>query len=168
MMKKHVQFAISVLFFLALLSFSQSAIAQTSGPKPTYRIFGGVGFCGEGDCGIINGGFGAEYFIYKGLFIGSDLGYMGSVQGLAEGFGNLNVNGGYHFFDGSGSQKWVPYLSGGYTLFFRESAANLLNISAGTTYWMPSGKGIRLEVRDQIYNDYETYHYVSFNFGFVF
>ena len=148
----------------------QSVEAQTpDGGRSMFRGFGGLGFVtGDEENGIFNAGFGGEGLIYKGLAVGADVGYLGPLEFAGEGFGNLNINGSYHFFNGQSTQKWTPFVTGGYTLFFREGTANLFNIGGGVTYWINPSKGVRFEVRDQIWNDYGTYHYVSFNVGFVF
>jgi hypothetical protein len=161
---------VPILFVLVFAAWSQTVSAQMpEGKRSMFRVYGGLGFVSsEGGDGIFNGGFGGEYFLLKGFSVGGDAGYLGPLEGPEEGFGNLNVNASYHFLTASETRKIVPFVSGGYTLFFREGSANLFNIGGGIIYWMDSGKGWRFEVRDQIWSDYGTYHYVSFNVGFVF
>lgn len=154
-----------------ILGFSwQSVQAQTpDGGRTMFRAVGGLGFItADGTDGIFNVGFGGEALVYKGLAVGADVGYLGPLESAGEGFGNLNVNGSYHFFNGQSTQKWTPFVTGGYTLFFRDGTANLFNIGGGVTYWINPSKGLRFEVRDQIWSDDGAYHYVSFNVGFVF
>ena len=81
-------------------------------------------------------GGGAEFDLYKGLGFSTDIGYIGRAQHLGEGgFGILSPNARYAFKISENS-KLVPYVTGGYSLFFvREDAANAFNFGGGIDYW---------------------------------
>jgi hypothetical protein len=113
-------------------------------------------------------GVGGEGLVHKGLGIGGEIGYLGLARGLQEGVGLFSANGSYHFKNASASGKLVPFVTGGYSLIFREGKTNGVNFGGGVNYWFREGVGLRLEFRDQAFTQGETAHYYGFRIGLAF
>jgi hypothetical protein len=112
-------------------------------------------------------GGGGESLLYKGFGVGAELGYLGPFEAFNGGLGILSINGGYHFGKSKSGQKWVPFVTGGYSLAFRKGVANLANIGGGVNYWFKDRVGLRLEFRDHIFTPGGTNVY-NFRVGFTF
>ncbi len=116
----------------------------------------------------LGGGF--DMFVNRGHFaIGGDLGYMAPMSHIGDGFGLLDLTGGYHF--GLKDRRLTPFLSGGYSLGFREGHFNALNLGGGANFWMTRKMGLRMELRDVIHpetNTMEGFQYVNVRIGLTF
>jgi hypothetical protein len=44
----------------------------------------------------------------------------------------------------------TPFLTGGYTLWFRHGAVSAVNVGGGVHYWLRDGLGLRAEFRDHV------------------
>jgi hypothetical protein len=91
-------------------------------------------------------GAGGDYALSDRVSVGGDLGWLISQQ---EGFGIASVNGSYHpvsFRDG----KLVPFVTGGYSAGFRDSALSLVNFGGGLNYWFQRRSGFRFEARHHL------------------
>jgi hypothetical protein len=121
----------------------------------------------EGTTATLHFGVGGEGLVHKGLGIGAEIGYVGPTRGLGEGIGIFSANGSYHFRNASASGKLVPFVTGGYSLAFREGAASGVNFGGGVNYWFRERIGLRLEFRDQVFADGAT-HFYGFRIGLAF
>jgi hypothetical protein len=132
---------------LALSGFYAQANAQ-SNTWQGYAYFGVHKTPGAfGD--VLSAGVGGEGFLYRGLAAGGDLGYMfPRTSPPVSGIGLLSVNPSYHFVNKDRTNRVVPFVTGGYGLAFRSSAASLVNFGGGATLWFPNGLGFRLEMRN--------------------
>jgi hypothetical protein len=122
----------------------------------------------SGTTATLHFGVGGEGLVHKGLGIGGEIGYLGPARGLQEGVGLFSANGSYHFKNASASGKLVPFVTGGYSLIFREGKANGVNFGGGVNYWFREAVGLRLEFRDQVFTLGETTHYYGFRIGLAF
>jgi hypothetical protein len=61
-----------------------------------------------------------------------------------------------------------PFVTGGYTLFFRWGAANGFNFGGGVNYWLKDHIGLRFEVRDTVWTSGGLIHYLGFRIGVTF
>lgn len=113
---------------------------------------------------VVHFAAGFEVPVYKGLGAGGELGYLVYAGELSEGIGVLSPNASYNFM-GSTPRKVVPFVTGGYSLFFRSGIANGFNFGGGINYWMRKRFGMRFEFRDQVL---EREHYYTFRTGIVF
>jgi hypothetical protein len=68
------------------------------------------------------------------------------------------VGGFLHFRPRRGQQKLVPFVTGGYTLFFRSRTANGFNFGSGVNYWFREHPGLGLEFRDNLWTTWGTAH----------
>ena len=112
----------------------------------------------------INPGLGAELFLFKGLAGSADVGYVGYYNNFKdEGFGLFSPNVSYHFFN---STKFVPFVTAGYSMAFRNGTLNMGNYGGGVTYWFSRRFGVRVEGRDHRATD--GYHISGIRFGVSF
>ncbi len=109
-------------------------------------------------------GAGGEGMVAGGLGVGGEIGYLYPGGQFSQGIGLASANASYHFFQ-QGSGRWVPFLTGGYTLGFRSGATSLVNYGGGLTYWFRPRLGLRLEVRDHHHPEASI---VSFRVGISF
>lgn len=113
-------------------------------------------------------GAGGEARACKGLGVGAELGYLASWRSFGDGIGTFSANVSYHFRPGNGERKVVPFVTGGYTLFFRSGTANGFNFGGGVNYWFHNRVGLRLEFRDNVWTTYSTVHWLGFRVGLSF
>lgn len=135
---------------------SRSSAYAYVAPSGTSRNFGDM----------LSMGGGGEGFVYKGLAIGGDLGYLASRRYFGEGIGLASLNASYHFLGLSPSGKFVPFVTLGPTVGFRGRAALFANYGGGVTYWFRDRMGLRLEAR-QLYRP-DTLGHLSFRVGISF
>ena len=89
---------------------------------------------------------GGEGILAGGLGVGGELGYLYPGSQFAAGIGLGSVNASYHFF--KGPARWVPFVTGGYSLAFRSDGTSLVNYGGGLNYSFRPRLGLRLEVRN--------------------
>ena len=156
---------------LALVIGLTAGLAQAQTPLPQEHRGQGYGFAAPvassyGATGF-QAGFGGEGLVYKGLGVGGELSYL-SFSRFDNGVGVVSPNVSYHFSNVSKDGKWVPFVTGGYSLYFRNSTASGVNFGGGVTYWMKERVGLRFEVRDQVIALDGTGHFVGFRAGISF
>jgi hypothetical protein len=158
------------LSWLSLLVFCLAVPAQTAPTKERngvgYGFAAPVSFHREG--AGLQLGAGGEGLVYRGLGIGAEISIVTTPRAFREGIGLLSPNVSYHFRGVSKGDKWVPFVTGGYTLFFRSGVANGINFGGGVNYWLKERLGLRFEVRDQVLPDDGAAHLVSFRAGISF
>jgi hypothetical protein len=128
----------------------------------------GYGFFAPGvssgrSTGFAHAGVGGEVLI-KRVGIGGEAGYLAPWRYLSEGIGVASVNGSFNLKPG----RISPFVTGGYTLFFRSGTASGYNFGGGVHYWLRDRVGLRFEVRDNAVPDYYDQHFVGFRIGVVF
>jgi hypothetical protein len=126
---------------------------------------------GEGSVADIHFGFGGERFFYKGVSFGAELGAVGPVSpgsphlsfsDWVAGLGSADVA--YHFL--SHNRPGVePFVTCGYSLFFRAGLSHGYNVGGASDFWMKEKLGLRFEVRDHQSSQRDV---VSFRVGVVF
>jgi hypothetical protein len=157
-----------------ILALAVAAAAPVTGQN-TEKKYNGHGYAvvglGVPDSGkladLISFGGGGEGFLWKGLTIGSDLNYVMPRMATDEGIGMWNLTGGWHFINRTGEQKVIPFITGGYSLAFRESTLSLYNYGGGVNYWFQPRVGVRVEVRDYRHNRYGRFN-TELRFGVLF
>jgi hypothetical protein len=125
----------------------------------------------EASAGMAHLGGGGERFFTCNLGVGADLGYLTSTEQFSGGFGTFSPNFVARFPHQSSDGKVEPFLTGGYTLFFRSGTANGLNFGGGLNYWFKERIGLRFEVRDNVMippGGDSTSHFVGFRIGLAF
>jgi hypothetical protein len=119
--------------------------------------------------GTIQIGGGGELAIVKGVSAGVELSALGPTDGFADDVqGVASFNGYYHFVHDK-TARFDPFVTAGYSLFFRRGTENLFNFGGGMNYWLTQHLGLRLEVRDQVYSpDLVTLHFWGVRVGVTF
>jgi len=135
-------------FLLATALYSGTALAQRS--MGYWFVAPGALTAGGRSTFTLHAGGGGELAIWKGISAGVELGaegqrgnYLDTLMGVA------SVNGYYHFFD-SKTARFDPFVTGGYSLFFRGGTSNLANYGGGLNYWFARHVAVRVEVRDHV------------------
>jgi hypothetical protein len=170
--------SVVVLAFAAgLVGVPAAALAQSGSSAPVKTVSGlGYGFfgvgaaVGDGDStGTWHVGGGGEAIFADALGIGAEIGYLNSFEENSDGIGVFSVNGAYHFGGGSSSAKVRPFVTGGYTLGFRDGHANLFNVGGGVDFWLKPRVGLRVEFRDHIWTeDNDTVQFLGVRVGVTF
>ena len=138
------------------------ALARVTGAEPKasgytsqgYAQFG-VGGCSIGvghlvsiGCGaVLNVTSGGEGFVYRGLAAGGEGGYGWISGNFKDGVGMFSANPAYHFKGQGRSRALVPFITGGYSMLFRDGHVNGFNAGGGATWWTGAHFGVRCEGR---------------------
>lgn len=163
-----------VITLIVCLSVTASAQTGSTASKPNggggygYVFFGPGGSVPHGGEATMHTGGGGEAVFKNGAGIGAELAYLAPFKYPGDGLGTFSVNGSYHFLKTSGSEKVVPFLTGGYTGFFRDGYANGVNFGAGVNYWFKPRVGLRVEFRDNIWVQNEATHFLNVRVGLNF
>ena len=164
-----------ISFLITLIvCLSMTAMAQTgsTAPKPNgggygYVFFGPGGSVPNGGEATMHVGGGGEALFKNGAGFGAELAYLTPFKYPGDGIGTFSVNGSYHFLKSSKDGKAVPFLTGGYTGFFRDGYANGVNFGVGVNYWFKPRVGLRFEFRDNIWVEKEATHFLNARVGLI-
>ena len=149
-----------------LLGVQVVVMGQTSNePRGWGYGFGAAGGTSGGSEATLHVGGGGEGLVYKGLGLGAEIGYLSPFQQFGDGIGILSTNVGYHFV--KPNRKLVPFVSGGFSLAFRNGSSGGGNFGGGVQYWMKPHLGLRFEFRDHIFSS-DTPHLYGFRVGLSF
>lgn len=149
---------------LAMMALGTGAVAQEK--KYNGEGYGYFAAGGNGGAAQLGFGAGAVGLVYKGLGVGADVGWVHPARDVNEGFGLLSVNPSWHFVNRDRPAKVTPFVTAGYTLGFRSGAASLWNWGGGATIWMTDRVGLRLEMRDYLYEG--SHLHAAFRIGLSF
>jgi hypothetical protein len=157
-------------FVAAIVSLPVAAFAQNDRPGQWY-LFGTAGTSGFGSGQKIGVGFGGERLVHAGIGVGGELqGFVLGTNGSAAGGVLVALDGSYHLR--LAERRWVPFVTGGYSGFAGCGSGCAVfsgfNYGGGVNYWVKSNRGVRLEVRDHVFQDYGPVHLVEFRVGFSF
>jgi hypothetical protein len=163
-----------IIFVVLLMAMaSGAALAQT--PQPSNREFRaqGYGYVGPGaftadSDTLLHYGIGGEGLIKGGFGAGAEIGGFARSGRIDRGFGVFSPNVSYHFLKASRSGKLVPFVTGGYTLFFASGVDNGVNFGGGVNYWFKERVGLRIEVRDHWLVPTSEFHAIGVRFGIAF
>ncbi len=102
--------------------------------------------------------------LFKGVGPLFEVGFLGPTSYLSEGLGVFSLNGIYHVRAGRDSGNAVsPFVTAGYSMFFRDGHANFWNAGGGLDWWVGRKIGVRVELRDQIRHESYTSPYYSYS-----
>ncbi len=166
------------LVLMLVISWSVAVSAQTASTKATPSanepghsygyVFAAPGGTSGGGGGTLHIGGGGEGVFKNGAGIGAELGYVSPFESVRDGLGLFSINGSYHFLKSSKSGKVVPFVTGGYTGFFRSGYANGVNFGAGVNYWFKRRVGLRVEFRDNLFVQDGSAHLLNVRVGLTF
>ena len=159
-------YRIAVFLLITFLASSLLALAQDSNGY----LFAAPGGATSGSytTAMLHIGGGGEGVVGKGIGVGAEIGALGPMECFRCAVGVFSPNGYFHFRRTRG-QKIDPFVTGGYTLFFREGHGNLFNFGGGVNYWFSRRVGLRLELRDHVSTSYgSTEHYWGGRIGVAF
>jgi hypothetical protein len=91
---------------------------------------------------------GGEVFVHKRLAAGAESGMHFPSSRIGSAIGIFSPNISWHFLKRTG--RVSPFITGGYSLFFRDGTSNGFNLGGGVIWWFRDGVGLRLEARDLI------------------
>src|SRR5215510_16403331 len=147
---------------LMLLMFKTGFAQETKDGGQGY-VFFAPGMETPGGSGIAHFGVGGEV-LFKGIGLGPEIGYLTPIRSFGNGIGVFSPNVSYHFING----KVSPFLTGGYSLFFRSGHANGFNFGGGVNYWVSNRAALRFEFRDNVIPKYRDHHFLGFRAGLSF
>lgn len=152
------------VLFVVIVSSQVLAQDETRGWG---QVFGGFGaITGGGDTqGVMHFGGGGEALVAGGLGVTGELGYLSNVQSFAGGIGVFSAGGMYAF---NRDRKTVPFVNGGYTLFFRSGTENGFFFGGGFNHWIGDGWGLRIEGRDQVFVRDTGVHTIEARLALIF
>lgn len=161
--------------FALLLALSIVASAQTG---KQYRgqgyLFFAPGVTGDG-AGTVRFGGGGEGFVYKGLGVGAEIGYLAPWSSFNDGVAAGSANLSYHLLPKTDDKKIEPFVTTGYSIFARAGVSHGFNVGGGVNLWLSERGGLRLEIRDDISrgpissrSSFASDHFVSFRIGVAF
>ena len=157
-MNMKVLMTFAVLF---TLSFPAAAQEPNRSKGQGYLLFAsGVSNIGPGSAALQIGG-GGEGFIYRGLGFGIEILAVGTdwVVGL----GSANFS--YHLLPRTKDRKLEPFVTAGYSTFFRHGIVQGYNVGGGVNVWLNKNVGMRFEVRD---HEAARRYAVGFRIGVTF
>jgi hypothetical protein len=163
------------LIATAALLFMVPSLASAQNPDRRYRGQGYLFFApGATSPATVHIGGGGEGFVYRGLGLGAEVGYggeWGSFGSNGVGIGSADVS--YHFPTSAQHPKVEPFVTAGYTLFFRAGTSSGVNLGGRVNIWLKEHAALRLEIRDNA-NGMGTrtpagaQHFVAFRTGITF
>lgn len=116
--------------------------------------------------GTVHFGGGVEGFVYKRLGVGVEIGVLGPWSEFNRVIGVASANLSYHFLPSPAERQLEPFVTGGYTLFFRSGTGNGVNVGAGVNMWLNRKVAIRFEVRDNASGSFNSaIHLLGFRIG---
>jgi hypothetical protein len=161
-MKKMLS-VISFWLLLVITAYSQ----QGSDAQGTGYMFFAPGTTSESHVATLQFGGGGNYRSSLGLGGGVDVSYLTPRVSMGDGMGTLSPYLYYSFL--KPKSKIEPFVSGGYTLFFRNGSANGINFGGGIHYWFTKKVALKLEFHDDVMlSSYHNAHFVGFRMGVAF
>ncbi len=163
------RFVLTAAIFLLLSAWTHAGSAAAQGDEKEHRDQGYAFFApgawvnGKAHTETVHFGVGGEGLIYKGIGFGGEIGYFTPWRDFSLGLGTASVNGSYHF---NRTHKMSPFITGGYSMAFREGFMNLFNLGGGMNYWFHDRLGLRLEFRDHF--DRSSNHLLTVRIGLAF
>jgi len=152
-----------ILSGLMLVMYRTGFAQETKEDTTQGYVFFAPGVETPGRNGIAHMGGGGE-LLFNALGVGAEIGYQTPIRSFGNGIGVFSPNVAYHFMGG----KLSPFVTGGYSLFFRSGHANGYNFGGGVNYWMLDRTALRLEVRDNVLPGYRDVHFLGFRVGLSF
>jgi hypothetical protein len=160
---KNIIKATTMAVLAATLSFGQTQkVSKSQGY--VYQGFSGDFIDGSGAVG--NTGVGGEGVFWKGISAGGDISGVYPFRCLSCIIGVVDLNGGFHFNAGRTDRKLEPFVTAGYSFYFRGDSASGSNFGGGIVYWFKPKLGLRFEVRE--HRIQSSHAFTQFRIGLSF
>lgn len=162
-----MKYFFSVFFFLALLSGSGLA-QERNKPRVNGFFFVAPGVRNDTGSSTFGVGGGAEYYVYKGVGFGLDLGAINtaSTTGVRHWTAMMSLNAIYNF-NINDKSKVSPFIIGGASIAGFDVPGGV-NFGGGIQYWFHEHIGLRVEFRDHIFIGMNDHHYPQGRIGIAF
>ena len=159
--------AVSTFIVAVLVAIGRPATAQVSTNAYVFGAPGAAIYEGSAASTLQLGG-GAEAIVNDRVGVSGELGMLGPWEQLDASIGAASVNG-LVYLNGPGD-RFRPYATAGYTLFFRDGTLNLWDAGGGVEWRFGARTGLRFEIRDQIFaiDNEEWTHFVGVRTAVVF
>lgn len=165
---KRFPFGLCCLILATGLAAAQEKDSPRKAQGYVFVAPGGVTECGRTD-GYLHFGIGGEGVIYKGLGLGSEIGYMFANGCPSCGLFLGSINGYYQFKSVGSSRRLAPFVTGGLSVALGSGGGGGgLNFGGGVNYWLRRRVGLRLEFRDHIPAGALNAHLWEGRIGFAF
>lgn len=169
---RQIPFVLALFISLSVVGSAQTTSSKTTQPTNdrgySYGyIFAAPGGTSGGGGGTLHIGGGGDGVFSNGVGIGAEVGYIAPFEYFGDGLGTFSINGSYHMKSGK-SEKLVPFVTGGYTGFFRSGYANGVNFGGGVNYWFKPRVGLRVEFRDNVFLQEGSAHFLNVRVGLTF
>lgn len=163
---KTIKISFRFLFLLSLLSpcaFTQSF----EEPKIWANGYGGAGIITDGDHseGAFHLGVGAQGLLSESFGLEADVGYLASFEYAGGGIGVFCPG---VFYRLSRNPRTMPFLEGGYSLFFRSGTGSGVYFGGGVNHWFNNTLGFQLAARDQLMLEGNSFHVIEVRLGLLF
>lgn len=134
-----------------LIALLPSAAFPQDTPPPRTTLFAfaapGGAFEGDSSAALFHFGGGFDSMLRESLSASVEAGLVtGFGADFGSGIGVVSANLLFNT-DVPQPRRFVPFVTGGYSLFFSDGAAHAVNIGAGATYWNSPRTGLRFEFR---------------------
>jgi hypothetical protein len=140
--------ALLASFWLLVPSLARAQASEKDGTWAYGYGFAGFGVAIGDELGdpIFHLGPGADLMLGRFGFTG-ELGYMASAEHPLDGFGTFSPGVLFAF----SKRGTVPFVKGGFTLFFRRAGEAGWFVGAGVNFWRSDKFGLRAELNDQVF-----------------
>ncbi len=158
------------MFLVLTVLFTAVAQASDESRGHGYAYFA-PGWAGETGTWTAHVGAGGEGFFVTNVGLGADVGYLTPIRSWSDGIGTFSPNLIARFRAKSAENRVEPFVSGGYTLFFRQGTCSGVNFGGGVNYWFKDRVGLRFELRDSVMipgGDARATHFVGLRIGLTF
>jgi hypothetical protein len=135
----------------ALMALVPALALAQEGPGVHYRpyVFVAPGAVST-ELATLHAGGGFDVVARNGLGASVEVGYLAPLlEGFGYGVGVISTNAVFHA-GRPRRHRVTPFVTGGYTLWFRRDSASAVNVGGGVHYWMRDGVGLRAEFRDHL------------------
>jgi hypothetical protein len=165
---KKIMAAVVLIVFVGCVGMAQEGRSERTGSGYVFVAPGAIVESGD-SAALWHFGAGGQGFVYKGIGLGAEIGYLAPGISMAEGIGIFSANGLYEFRQASIGRKIAPFVTAGYSMAFRGgSGGNALNLGGGINYWFRARQALRLEVRDYITPLEPNLHILTARIGLSF
>lgn len=155
-----------LILLACLLTVLSGTVAAQNTDRSHGYVFAAPGGTSFGGGGTLHVGGGGEGVFKNGVGLVAEVGYLFPFEERGSGLGVFSINGSYHF---SKSGKTAPFVTGGYSGFFRGGYANGVNFGGGVNYWFKERTGLRFEFRDNVaLGDGAALHFLNVRVGVIF